>query len=244
MNPSNVKDYVLTGVSGIAVAGIAGVSPAGAADLPVKAPAPLPVAAPVWAGWYIGLNAGGAWQSNYWNSDGTSPASDNGTRNGSAFIGGGQLGYNWQQGTFVYGLEADFSGLSRASGAYITNARDQVSYGSHVTWLSTVRGRLGVTIGNGAALLYATGGLAVGHISAHSEGGIFGWPVNDYSHTKVGWTAGGGIEYMLTPHWTIGVEGLFVDLGSYTKSSDVDGKCCATVRDRMVIGRAKLNFKF
>ncbi len=110
--------------------------------------------------------------------------------------------------------------------------------------MSTVRGRLGVTVGDGNTLLYGTGGVAFGRITAHSEGGIFGWPVNDYSSTRVGWAAGGGIEHMLTPHWTVGLEGLFADFGSSNRGSDVDGKCCATIRDRVFIGRAKLNYKF
>ena len=245
MNLSTVKSYLLTGAAGIAVApmiGMAGASVAEAADMPLKAAPPM--AAPSWAGWYVGVNIGGASQRNSWDlptSEGGFDSSHTGT--GSAFIGGGQIGYNWQQGMFVYGLEADVSGLSKTNSTYVTGS-DSTTYGSHLSWMSTVRGRLGVTVGNGNTLLYGTGGVAFGRISAHSEGGTAGWPTNDYSSTRVGWAAGGGIEYMLTPRWTVGLEGLFADFGSYTKGSDVDGKCCATIRDRVFIGRAKLNYKF
>jgi outer membrane immunogenic protein len=104
-----------------------------------------------------------------------------------------------------------------------------------------------MTLGDPNTLLYATGGLAVGHVKASGNELFFG-EYNDYSSTRVGWAAGGGIERMIAPHWTVGLEGLFVDLGSYrassTGASTDSGKCCATVHNNMVIGRLKLNYKF
>src|SRR5579862_5049470 len=228
----------------VPLAGLAGNVPASAADLALKAPPP-PVAAPSWVGWYIGVNAGAASQRGYYD-DPDDFAYTVGWRSSNAvFIGGGQIGYNWQQGNIVYGLEGDISGLSKSSGTYFSAVGiPSVTYGSSVTWLSTVRGRLGMTVGDGTTLLYGTAGVAVGHISAHSEGGIFGWPLNTYSTTRVGWTGGGGIEHMITPHWTIGLEALYTDLGAYTKASNVDGKCCATVHNTLWSGRFKLNYKF
>jgi outer membrane immunogenic protein len=255
MNLSKAKNYLLTGTAGIAVApmlGMAGASVANAADMAVKAPPPAPVAAPSWAGWYIGVNVGGAGQRSYFfDPDIQNGVATPGTRNGSSFIGGGQIGYNWQSGNFVYGLEGDFSGLSRPTGTYFRNTRfgspNCCTYGSHVPWLATVRGRLGVTVGDGNTLLYGTGGVAIGRVKAMAnEAGQFGpgSPLNDYSATRVGWAAGGGIERMIAPHWTVGLEGLFADLGSYTKASSAEGKCCATVHNKLLIGRFKINYKF
>lgn len=259
MKLSKMKGYLLTGTASAALAplvGIAANAPASAADMALKAPRPAPIAAPSWAGWYIGVNIGGASQgSNYNDANGPGGFNeyDQQWRHGSSVIGGGQIGYNWQAGNIVYGLEGDFSGLSKPNGTYFLNTRSAGSagcctYGSHVPWLATVRGRLGVTVGDGNTLLYGTGGLAIGRVKASAnEQGDFGpgSPFNDYSSTRVGWAAGAGIERMIAPHWTIGVEALFADLGSYTKASSADsGKCCATVHNTLAIGRFKLNYKF
>jgi outer membrane immunogenic protein len=245
MKLSKAKSYLLTRTAGIAVApmiGMAGASVANSADMAVKAPPPPPVAAPSWAGLYIGLNAGGASEQSYYNDPNASNYTPS-TRSASVFIGGAQIGYNWQSGNFVYGLEGDFSGLSKPSSTYFgDNANDSnTSYGSHVPWLATVRGRLGVTVGDGNTLLYGTGGAAIARVTARQTEGS-SVEAHDYSSTRVGWAAGGGIERMIAPHWTVGVEGLFVDLGSYSQGAN--GKCCATVHDKLLIGRFKLNYKF
>src|SRR3974390_1275525 len=111
------RTYLLATASGIAAAAAAG--GAQAADMPMKAaPAPIPPAAPSWTGFYIGGNLGAAWQQAH--SAGTGygvtccptlelfPISNSTTHTG--LIGGGQIGYNWQNGSAVYGVEADISG--------------------------------------------------------------------------------------------------------------------------------------
>ena len=246
---TKAKSYLLTGTAGVAIApmlGMAGASVASAADMAVKAPPPPPpVAAPSWAGFYIGANVGGASESSFLNDPEPDGIVGNGTRTGSAFIGGGQIGYNWQQGTFVYGLEADMSGLTSPSALnFASPSNSHYTYGSHVPWLATIRGRVGVTVGDGMTLLYGTGGVAIGRVKAFANECFYSSePCHDYSATRTGWTAGGGIERMIAPHWTAGVEGLFVDLGSYS-ASGAGGKCCTTVHDKVLIGRFKVNYKF
>ncbi len=126
MNGLIADRRLLAGAASIVVAPIVGIAASHAADMPLKAPQPAPVATPMWAGWYVGLSAGGAWESNYFDCVNCTdfPAQVDGTHKGSAFIGGGQIGYNWQQGMFVYGLEGDISGLTKTSGTYVTRARD------------------------------------------------------------------------------------------------------------------------
>jgi outer membrane immunogenic protein len=192
-----------------------------------------------WAGWYAGVNVGAAGQSNFWS--GTEGTNVNGTHSGTSFIAGGQIGHNWQQGKFVYGFEVDFSGLSNSGRTYVNDCCGTI-YGSNISFMSTMRGRWGMTVGDGSTLVYGTGGLAIANINAKSEGGP--WPINDYSRTRFGWTVGAGIEHMFSRHWTFGVEALYADFGSYTAGSTVDGKCCATIRDRVMIGRFKANYKF
>ena len=141
------------------------VNSASAADLPVKARiAPLP---PVfsWTGCYFGVNAGGVWgsASDNWTANplpgafnGPAFISANGsnTMTGSSFVGGGQIGCNYQAGQFVLGVEGDLDSSD------LRGARDfatlDFAFGLPRTfhsdfnerWLSTVRGRFGVTFGD------------------------------------------------------------------------------------------------
>jgi outer membrane immunogenic protein len=254
MSASQNKKYVLTVSTGAAIApmlGLALAPMANAADMAVKAPlmkAP-PRMMPSWTGCYIGVSAGGASQhskADFSGVNGGFDPEDVGDNTGGSFIGGGLAGCNYQSGMFVFGLEGDFSGLSKPSGTYFTDPEEPASsYGSHVSWMATVRGRLGVTFGDGMNLLYATGGVAFTKVQASIFEGtlITANEHNDYSASKTGWIAGVGYERMLTPNVIIGVEGLFADFGSYTAASN-QGKCCGTIHNTVAIGRARLSFKF
>ena len=174
----------------IAVAFAAGlVSAAAAADLP-RSPAPYYAPAQSglynWSGAYAGLNLGYQWGT-VTNSN-VSP---------SGIAGGGQVGYNWQSGQFVFGIETDF----QFSGADDTFAPFKFSN----PWFGTMRGRAGAAFNN--VLLYATLGLAYGSL----EGQI---PGLDETRTEVGWAGGIGAEYGFNPNWSARVEYLYMDLAS------------------------------
>src|SRR5207249_5357208 len=122
----------------------------------------------------------------------------------TGFIGGGQIGYNWQHGNFVFGLEGDISGL----GGKNTGERQDATgyqYSSRISWLSTVRARFGLAVGD--TMAYATAGVAFAGV----KNTVSFSPGLDYSSTKTrtGWTVGGGVEHMLSRNWTIGLEALF-----------------------------------
>jgi outer membrane immunogenic protein len=219
--------------------GFAAASGAQAADLPVKAPvynAPPMVS---WEGWYAGLHAGANWQRTttdnpYLAVAGISSATEAG------FIGGGQIGHNWQTANWVYGLEADISGLTGSASASNTG----YSLSGKVRWLSTFRGRFGTTLGGmGDTIIYATGGLAVGGV----DNTAVAFSSYSVSKTKFGWTAGGGIEHMLNPHWTVGAEALFVDLGSSTSGLPFSGASPAKItsfKNTLAIARLKFNYRW
>src|SRR4051812_24875925 len=162
--------------------------PAQAADIPYGSRAPYTVNQPLnaysWAGPYLGGNIGYAWGSV--SNQGAKP---------SGFAGGVQGGYNWQNGPWVYGLEADF----QASGANDTFAPWKFSN----PWFGTARGRVGYALNN--MLFYGTGGLAFGEL----RGQTFG--VTE-THTTAGWTAGVGAEFGFAQNWTAKIEYLYVDL--------------------------------
>src|SRR4029450_2459040 len=127
------KGFLIATSAGFAAA--AAMPGAQAADMPVKAPRYYEPAAS-WAGWYIGAHAGAAWQKADVNSNGfffdkgtlTSLSSASISKTG--FIGGGQIGYNWQHGNFVFGIEADGSGLSGRASA--TVGSDAATYSSRI----------------------------------------------------------------------------------------------------------------
>src|SRR5918994_2064988 len=159
-----------------------GFSAASAADLPVRAAPPAPVfsAVPVftWTGFYVGVNAGYGWQDNNDGSvfvpGGTIPGVAGGGTivygddNGDGFVGGGQIGYNYQIGSFVLGLEADLqwadlggnNGTALVPAAYTAAGFLPAGPARGIDWFGTVRARAGVAFGQ--ALIHATGGFAYG----------------------------------------------------------------------------------
>jgi outer membrane immunogenic protein len=180
-----------------------------------------------WTGFYIGGNAGVGWGGdstsvdlegfNYFRAN---PVPGGVTKVGddSAFIGGGQLGYNYAFNHVVAGIEADFSGFDfhaakiPASSKADWGSDTRVSVEGH--WLSTVRGRLGVAMDRW--LIYGTGGVAFTdgeyrnhdfcNTVPHCGGGL----IDAIGHMDTGWTAGGGAEFAWSPNWTAKAEYLFV----------------------------------
>jgi outer membrane immunogenic protein len=166
-------------------------------------------------------------------------------QNRAGVIGGGQVGYNFQfYNNFVVGIEADISGLSqRAYGGAGRSVTDPISGDTAnafianetgVEWLGTVRGRLGWLI-TPTFLIYGDGGLAYGGVRAATYTHAFWTPggaltagdewtdsfgsisqSGNNNETRVGWTAGGGVEWMFMPNWSLKVEYLYYDLGSVT----------------------------
>ncbi len=138
---------------------------------------------------------------------------------GSGWIGGAQAGYNWQQGTWVYGLETDLSGsgLKTSLNGGLTSAipcpGDSASTTAKVDWYGTVRGRAGWTVDR--FFFYGTGGLAYGHVDLNGTYTSNGVTLSgDSSSTRAGWVAGAGIEYMLQPDLTLTFGYQYVDLGT------------------------------
>ena len=177
-----MKTTIAAAAIGIAMIATA----AHAADLGYDAPAPAArVATYNWQGLYLGLNLGYGW--------GTVTNTPN---RPTGFNGGAQIGYNWQYGQLVYGLETDI----QLSGADDTVGTSKFSN----SWFGTARGRGGVTFNN--VLLYATAGLAYGGLRGEVISGG-----TEYK-TLAGWTVGAGLEVGLTPAWTARAEYLYVDL--------------------------------
>src|SRR5215831_19195708 len=153
------KGFLVATSAGFAAAVVPG---AQAADMPIKAPRYIEPAAS-WEGWYVGVHAGAAWQQTQTASDELGAFFGSSSFSKTGFIGGGQIGYNWQHGDFVFGLEGDISGLSgKNSGPPGFPFFSYTAMQSQIRWLSTVRGRYGLAVGN--TMAYATAGVAVGGV--------------------------------------------------------------------------------
>ncbi len=205
---------------------VLGVAAASAADIPrrqaMPANAPVYMVPPYnWTGGYIGINGGGGWGR----SDFSAPLTTR-TFDLSGGLVGGTLGYNYQMGQAVFGLEGDidWSNIRGSSSCGITSCTTRNN------WLGTVRGRLGYAADR--FMPYVTGGVAFGDIKTSVAG--FG----DSSTTKAGWTVGGGIEAAIAGPWTAKVEYLYVDLGRGASILGSDAKFNAD------IVRAGLNYRF
>src|SRR3954453_11855415 len=156
-----------------------------AADLAPRAYSKAPMmAAPVstWQGFYIGGNVGYGWGRGNTSSTGglggfidIAPWSND--TNPKGVLGGAQIGYNWQAGSFVTGLEADIQGAG-IKGSFKSPFFDLdtnsvvpgefISANQKLSWFGTVRGRLGVTV-TPDLLLYGTGGLAYGQVDVSAD---------------------------------------------------------------------------
>ena len=160
-----------------------------AADLPSRraAPAPIVAAVPVftWTGFYVGVNAGYGWNTNdndvFVPGIGVVDSDDDG-----GFVGGAQVGYNYQIGSFVVGLEGDIQYADFGGDNDVVGFDDDNN-----DWFGTVRARAGVAFGQ--ALIYATGGFA-------------------FADSNNGWVVGGGLEYAFTNNLSAKIEGLYVNL--------------------------------
>ena len=150
----------------VAVFGFAGA--AAAADLPSRyAPPPVVAAVPLftWTGFYVGVNAGYGWNTNDSNTfiDPVLGVVSGGGSDGG-FVGGGQIGYNYQFNQFVIGLETDIQYADSATAADF--GQGFAGDNNNGNWFGTVRARAGFAFDR--ALVYATGGLAYGDIGSRS----------------------------------------------------------------------------
>jgi outer membrane immunogenic protein len=267
-------------VGGLAVSALlisAPLTVASAADMPLKAPPPPPAPVYSWTGCYLGGNVGGIWERDTTSvvvtqdNAGQEAAAIAGgaipvhfSYNRSSWIGGGQIGCNYQVTNWVLGIETDLDGTHLNGGRTInTNAppffANTSSVSQNMDWIGTTRGRLGIVTANNV-LFYGTAGAAYGKVDyAYSRnnvvgGGAISYAVTD-SSTQVGWTAGGGIEIAFG-QWSVKGEYLYYNLGNHTVSNActlASGAPCfvapnatyaTTFQDKGSIARIGLNYHF
>ncbi|MGA7311350.1 MAG: outer membrane beta-barrel protein [Pseudolabrys sp.] len=253
-----MKRFLLATVSVVALTSVAR-----AADMPAAMPtkermyAPAPIVD--WTGGYFGIQGGGVLHDTKFNEDGFFTASTLPTRIEDRKTGGtagAVLGYNWQQGRFVYGVEGAWNWVEVRSRQFpLSLSGFPVLTSYNVNGLATLRGRIGLAFDR--TLVYATGGAAIGNIDNSVDligtGGASG-RISSFTQkqTKAGWVVGGGVEQMLSPHWTFSAKFHYIDLGRTTVScsSATDFENCVSIgyrgefSNRLIMGLVGLAYKF
>lgn len=207
-------------------------------------PAPVTTPAPVynWTGFYVGGNLGGAWG----NIDVTDVATGATiSPNSTGFTGGGQFGFDYRYGSWVVGIRNVIDGTTLSKDATYVGPTFSGTISAHVNWYDALTGRVGYLV-QPNLLLYGQGGGAWAQwdVSFNNAAGTQG---GQFSGTKTGWTAGGGVEWMFEPHWSAFVEYNFLGFGTYSNAvTTCIGATCGTFSGNANIQNVLVgvNYKF
>jgi outer membrane immunogenic protein len=195
--------------------------------MPTKAPAYEPPF--TWSGAYLGINGGWGFGHSTWDVLGIGSTDFN--INGG--VVGGTLGYNWQMGAMVLGLEGDLD-WSDIKGSTANAVCVGGICETRNNWLATTRGRVGYAFGR--MMPYITGGAAFGDVKSSTA-------LGSETETRVGWTLGGGVEAAIVGPWSAKVEYLYSDLGK----ANCSAATCGTSTDvdfRSNLVRGGINYHF
>lgn len=224
--------------------------------------APPPVVAVNWTGPYAGVHVGGGFGVDDWNSAtgvlGLSGPQFPGSDDVNGMLAGGQLGYDYQTGSWVFGVQADaswidFDGNAKCAvfigvppapiPAPVVPPPTSATCNNKIDGFGTITGRVGQAVGR--FLLYSDGGAAWAHdnsaVTSFREGPF------DYTgqQTRWGWTVGGGIAYALTPNWSIFGEYDYLSFGTKgeTMSDPIFGQSVVGIGERLEVLKAGVNYK-
>jgi outer membrane immunogenic protein len=194
----------------LSIAGFTGA--ASAADLPARSYSKAPgivTAVSDWSGFYVGLNGGGASSHECWNltsDNGVALANTprEGCHNATGGLVGGQIGYRWQSGNWVFGVEAqgDWANLTGSSASL--TAIIPFNNQSKTDAIGLFTGQVGYAWNN--VLWYVKGGAAVTDNKYSNAFTATGIQFNAASDTRWGGTVGTGIEFGFAPNWSVAVE--------------------------------------
>jgi len=185
---------------------------------PAYRPPPPPIPFFTWTGFYAGAHIGVGW------SDG------DGSGNSSGFVGGGQVGFNYQINQWVLGLEADIAGTTIGDSVSVAVPGAVVTGSGSLDWVSTLAPRIGYAFDRW--LVYGKFGGAWAHGSGSVS--VNGIQVVSVDQTVSGWVLGVGTEYALRDNWTAKIEYNMMDFGSDGPFAD----------NKFHVFKAGLNYRF
>jgi outer membrane immunogenic protein len=208
-----------------------------AADMPVKAPALAPQPALRWTGCYLGGNIGGGWARTHYLDN---PSFDivGSTTHASSLVGGGQLGCDYQSGTWVFGLQGMFDGAAMKADSPFFNGK---GFSNRIPWLASATGRVGYLL-QPAFLVYVRGGAAF--VRDDFKFIRPGLVENHIDKTRTGALVGGGFEWMSGPNWTVFIEYDFMGLGTHTTNFGFAGPPAQPVKQNVQTVLIGVNFRF
>ena len=237
-----------------------------AADMAMKAPYAAPAPIWSWTGFYIGGHVGAGWGTT--ESTVTTLAAPGfpavpvnfpiAQNSRSGFLGGGQIGYNFQSGWAVFGVQADIAGLDVKG---TTPCIVAFSCTAKSDWLATVSGRIGGIVAD-KTLVYVKGGAAwmntTHTLTVPGIGAIVGGPAGiggsvSTESTAFGWLLGLGAEYAFSPNWTAFIEYNYIDFDTKNSALDLSalgglgiGAAVANVdfKNKLSIAKVGVNYKF
>ena len=224
-------------------------SPLTAHSADIASPPPPLVPMFSWTGFYVGGNIGSAWANNSWTDTLLLTNFNNNNSGNGVFIGGGQIGGNYQIGSFVIGGEWDFdwagnnnhtNGVVIPAGTIVVTNNDR--------WITTVAARFGYAFAQWMFYGKAGGGwvgnnnLTVTNITTGVSLSTCGNFTTNCGNNNGGWLLGAGLEYAVTNNWTVKLEYDFLGLGSQTVvipvtspflAGDEAGRRSGLARDRL-----------
>jgi opacity protein-like surface antigen len=238
--------------------------PSAAADIAVKATPYAPAAVYSWTGFYVGGNVGGGMASSHFD-DPCQAYCTSATPTSGFFTGGGQVGYNYQFGSGLVGIEADVNGNSAFKDSVIGGANTvAMTVGTKADVSGTIRARAGLVMNN--ALVYVTGGAAWADVKQTgveftntTNSPTFGQPTGataNRSGVLWGGVIGAGVEFAMGPNWTVGGEFLhtmYADRDANLVNPDGTSLCFTSIpatncviRNNLTtdVARVKFNYKF
>ncbi len=223
-------------------------------------PPPAPVAPYSWTGFYIGIHGGGAWFDKDWFYPCT-PTNlliplpcdlSQGGHTGASWLAGGQIGFNYQVGQWVWGMEAQFSATQIKGDNLDIAFPTQERLHSRTDFIGTVAARLGLAWDR--VLLYAKGGFAWVHddywLTLAPQQILAGSTFATADETRWGWMVGAGIEYAFAQNWSVKLEYNYLDLGTkriaFTSTGVVPTQppFDEDIEQRIQVVKVGLNYRF
>lgn len=211
-----------------------------------------------WTGFYVGAHAGGGWGTTESTLTGAAlppfppvafnlPLSQNSR---SGFLGGGQVGYNWQNGWVVLGVQGDIAatGIKGTTPCLVI-----LSCTAETDWLATVSGRIGGVVADRTLLYVKGGGAWMNSTHSASIPGILGGgggltQLASAESTSWGWLLGMGVEYMFAKNWTGFLEYNYIDFDTKNEAFALAGLGGVTVnadlKNKLSIAKVGVNYKF
>ncbi len=228
---------------------------ASAADLAVKARPAVPMEVWSWTGFYLGVHAGAGWGNTESTITGFGgapiavafPFSQNSR---SGFLGGGQIGANWQSGWAVFGVQGDIAGMNVKGTTPCGIVVNIFTCQSESRWLASVTGRLGAAVMD-RGLIYVKGGGAWLNTDHNVNLNIVVPAINvtSLNSTAWGWTLGLGTEWMITRNWTAFIEYNYYDFDKKSETFAINpllggGTVRADLRNTLSTAKVGVNYKF